>query len=182
MSNSNGGWDDNIPLKHRQRARKLRRKRFPRDRDYVEEQIKKTEKEEGQKERQGEAKKEIKKQLENFPRDDEKQMKIYTRWVKDSLEQGYPILDGGDIETKTAVASVKAGGQQRQKSKTSVRITHLPTLIAVRNEEERQLEQNKIKAQENLYYLLVDHLKSWETLIGESPQINVEKIIKEEIF
>ncbi|MEJ2347860.1 MAG: peptide chain release factor-like protein [Patescibacteria group bacterium] len=178
MNNSDGGLDNNVPLKHRQRARKLRRRRFPRERDYVGKQIKKIEKEKGEKERIEKAEEEIKKQLKNFPKDDEKQIKIYSRWVGDSLEEGYPILDEGDIETKTAVASVKAGGQQRQKSKTSVRITHLPTLIAVRNEEERRLEQNKIKAQENLYYLLVDHLKYWKVLTEDNERPNIESVVR----
>ncbi len=180
MNTSNGEWDDNVPLRHRQRARKLKKKKFPRDRDYVAKQLRKKEKIEGEKEREEKARKEIKKQVKHFS-ENEKQIKTYTRWIKDSLKEGYPILDEGDIETKTAVASVKAGGQQRQKSKTSVRLTHLPTLIAVRNEEERSLEQNKLKAQENLYYLLIDHLKNWKVLIGESTRIDVEKILKEQI-
>lgn len=169
--------------KHQRRARKANKRKFPRDRSFVGKQLKETEKTVGEKKRKKEAKKKINKHLKRFPVLDsyegEKQIKIYIRWIKDSLDQDYPILHEGDVEVKTAVASVKAGGQKRQKSRTSVRLVHSPTLLGVRNEEERSLEQNKLKAQEKLYYLLANHLQLWKTLNITSPNQGVEKEVKE---
>ena len=166
--------------RHQRRARKAKRKKYPRDRSFVGKELKKTEKIAGEKKRQNEAKEKIKNHLNRFPAQDapegKKQIKIYIRWVKDSLDQGYPILHEGDIEIKTAVSSVKAGGQSRQKSKNSVRAVHSPTLIGVRNEEERSLDQNTLNAKENLYYLLTSHLHLWKILNIPSPNQNVEKI------
>ncbi len=177
-------WEDYDKTgKHQRRARKSKRRKFPRDRSFVGKELRETEKITGEKKRKKKAKEKIEKHLGRFPASDsyegEKQVKIYTRWIKDSLEQKYPLLHEGDIELKTAVASVKAGGQKRQKSRTSVRLVHLPTLIGVRNEEERSLEQNKLKAQEKLYYLLTNHLQLWKTLNIASPNQDVEREIKE---
>lgn len=169
--------------KYQHRARKSKRKKFPRDRSFVGKQRREAEKITGDAKRKKEAKEKIEKHLKRFPTPDfykgEKQIKIYIRWIKDSLHQDYPILDEGDIEVKTAVASVKAGGQKRQKSRTSVRVTHLPTLMRVRNEEERSFEQNKLKAQKRLYYLLTNHLQLWKTLNVTSPSQGVERKVKE---
>lgn len=163
---------------YQRRARKAERKKYPRDRSFVGKELKKNEKIAGEKKRQDEAKEKIQNRLKCFPAQNtpegEKQVKIYIRWVKDSLDQGYPILHDGDIEIKTAVASVKAGGQSRQKSRNSVRTVHSPTLIGVRNEEERSLEQNTLNAKENLFYLLTNHLQLWKTLNLSSPSQNVE--------
>lgn len=177
-------WEDYDKTGKRQRrARKSKKKKFPRDRSFVGKQLRETEKITGEKKRKKGVREKIEKHLKRFPALDsyegEKQVKIYSRWIKDSLDQDYPLLHEGDIEIKTAVASVKAGGQKRQKSRTSVRIVHLPTLIGVRNEEERSLEQNKVKAQEKLYYLLTDHLQLWKTLNIASPNQGVEKEVKE---
>jgi hypothetical protein len=169
--------------KHQRRARKSNKRKFPRDRSFVGKQLRETEKAVGEKKRKKEAREKIKKYLKRFSPPDshegEKQAKTYVRWVKDSLDQDYPILHEGDLEIKTAVASVKAGGQKRQKSRTSARIVHLPTLIGVRNEEERSLEQNKSKAQEKLYYLLTNHLQLWKTLNITSPNQDVEREVEE---
>jgi len=180
MNKSNGEreiYDETS--KSERRAKKASRKKYPRDRSFVGKEIKKIEKQAGDKKRRSEAIKKIEKHLRRFPSPDtpegEKQLKTYTRWVKDSLNQNYPLLYDGDIKIKTAVASVKAGGQSRQKSRNSVRAVHTPTLIGVRNEEERSLEQNTLKAKENLYKLLVIHLQLWKTLNITSPSQNVEK-------
>ena len=168
---------------YQRRARKAKRKKYPRDRSFAVKELQRTEKIAGENKRQGEAKEKIQNRLKHFPAQDtsegKKQVKIYIRWVKDSLDQGCPILHDGDIEIKTAVASVKAGGQSRQKSKNSVRAVHLPTLIGVRNEEERSLEQNTLNAKENLCYLLTNHLQLWKTLNIASPSQNVEKKVIE---
>jgi hypothetical protein len=177
-------WEDyDKTSKHQRRARKSKRRKFPRDRSFVGKELRESENIAGEKKRKKEAKEKIEKHLGRFPAPDsyegEKQVKIYIRWIKDSLDQNYPLLHEGDIEVKTAVASVKAGGQKRQKSRTSARIVHLPTLIGVRNEEERSLEQNKLKAQEKLYYLLTNHLQLWKTLNMASPNQDVEREVKE---
>ena len=184
MNKSNGEKEsyDNTD-KTTRREQKAKRKKYPRDRNYVKKEIKKTEQLAGEKKRQDKAKKEIAKRLNHFPSLDTsgggKQIKVYIRWVKDSLEQGYPLLDDGDIKIKTAVASVKAGGQSRQKSRNSVRATHTPTLIGVRNEEERSLKQNTLNAKENLYKLLTKHLHLWKTLNIAAPNQEVEKEVEQ---
>jgi hypothetical protein len=177
-------WENyNKTNKYQRRARKSNKRKFPRDRSFVGKQLRETEKITGEKKRKKEAREKIEKYLKRFSALDsyegEKQIKIYIRWIKDSLDQDYPLLHEGDIEIKTAVASVKAGGQNRQKSRTSARLVHLPTLIGTRNEEERSLEQNKSKAQEKLYYLLTNHLLLWKTLNITSPNQNVEREVKE---
>lgn len=176
-------WEDyDNKGNHQRRARKSKRKKYPRDRSLVGKELKKIEKIEGENKRKKEAREKIEKHLKHFPSLDsyegERQVKIYIRWIRDSLDQNYPLLDEGDIEVKTAVASVKAGGQKRQKSRTSARVVHLPTLIGTRNEEERSLEQNKLKAKKRLYYLLTNHLKLWETLKIALPNQDVEKEVK----
>ena len=184
MNGLNGEkWEDyDNKSKHQRRARKSKRKKYPRDRSFVGKELKETEKKAGENKRKKEAREKIEKHLKRFPPldsyDGENQLKVYIRWVKDSLGQNYPLLHEGDIEIKTAVASVKAGGTQRQKSRTSARVVHLPTLIGTKNEEERSLEQNKLKAKENLYYMLTDHLKLWKVLNIASPNQGVEKEVK----
>ncbi len=169
--------------KYERRARKSKRKKYPRDRSYVGKELREAEKAAGEKKRKQEARNKIEKHLGRFVALDaaerEKQIKVYIRWTKDSLNQKYPLLDEGDLEIKTAVASVKAGGQNRQKTRSSVRVVHLPTLIGTRNEEERSMEQNKLKAQEKLYYLLTNHFQLWKTLNLASPNQGVEKELKE---
>jgi hypothetical protein len=183
-------WEDYSEKgKYQSRTRKSKRKKFPRDRSFVGKELKEAERKAGEKKRKKEAREKIEKHLKRFPSLDsyegEKQSKIYIRWIKDSLNQNYPLLDEGDIldeediQIKTAVASVKAGGQKRQKSRTSARVVHLPTLIGVRNEEERSLEQNKLKAKKKLYYLLTNHLKLWKTLNIASFNQGVEKEVKQ---
>jgi protein subunit release factor A len=66
------------------------------------------------------------------------------------------------------LSSVKAGGQHRQKNRTAVRFTHLPTLISVKNENERSFEQNKQQAKAALFEKLEKHLKLWQTLERDS--------------
>lgn len=174
--------DNDETSKYQRRARKSKRKKSPRDRSFVGKQLREAKRTAGDKKRKKEAEKKIEKHLKRFPSlnfyEGEKQVKIYIRWIKDSLDQGHPLLHEGDVEVKTAVASVKAGGQKRQKSRTSVRLVHLPTLIGVRNEEERSLEQNKLKAQEKLYFLLTNHLLLWKTLDIASSNQGVEREIK----
>jgi len=97
------------------------------------------------------------------------QAKKYLSWAVDSLFEEGPVIRDEDLEFKSAVASVKAGGQQRQKTRSSVRVTHFPTLISVRNEEERNFEQNKKRAYENLLDRLSEHLSLWQTLSKNSP-------------
>jgi len=108
----------------------------------------------------------------------QKQIQSYIEWVKDSLEFKAPRLNWEEVEVKSFVASVKAGGQQRQRTRSGVRLTHLPTLISTKNEDERSFEQNKQKAKLVLLEKLEEHLNLWQTLIENSPgKINIEKKI-----
>jgi len=156
------------------REAKLRRKRNPRDRRLVQRKKPQIEAKASQATRVAEAKQKIAKHISRFPEistpEGETQVASYINWVAQSLSQGEPRLDDGDIDFKTATASVKAGGEQRQKSRSSVRATHLPTQIAVRNEEERSPDLNKKAARENLKSRLESHLILWQTLSQNLPQ------------
>ena len=157
------------------RDRRLRKRRYPRPRGYAIRQKRGLEIERSRRIEVDVAQEKIAKHLTRFPDLDSEegrnQADKYLKWVVDSLTQGQIITRDEDLEFKTAVASVKAGGQQRQKTRSSVRATHLPTLISVRNEEERSFEQNKVAAYENLVSRLTSHLSLWKTLLKNSPEV-----------
>lgn len=88
-------------------------------------------------------------------------------------------MEDNDIEFKGTIASVKAGGQHRQRKRTAVRAIHLPSSFSVKNEEERSFEQNKIHAREALYRNLEEHFKLWQVMIKNSAApINVGQTTK----
>ena len=155
------------------RERKLRKRRHPRGRRLVRRKKPQIEAQSAKGARIGSAKQQIAKHINLFPEftsaEGKSQVEKYLGWVADSLSQHELTLDERDIEYKTATASVKAGGQKRQKSRTSVRATHLPTLISVKNEETRSLVQNKRNANDNLRLRLTDHLSLWQTLSQNLP-------------
>jgi len=156
------------------RERKLKRKRQPRGRRLVRRKKPQIDAQAARAARVDSAKQKIAKHINLFPEatsaKGKSQQDKYLDWVADSLSQGELTLNERDIEYKTAVASVKAGGEQRQKSRTSVRATHLPTLISVKNEETRSLDQNKRGAYDNLLLQLTDHLSLWQTLSQNLPK------------
>ena len=122
-----------------------------------------------------EVEKRIAKHLSFFPpaetNEGQKQAQSYIEWLKDSLKLKSPRLnseDKNEVEIDSFVSSVKAGGQNRQKNRTAVRFTHLPTLISVKNENERSFEQNKQQARTALSEKLEEHLKLWQTLARNS--------------
>ena len=129
-----------------------------------------------------EVEKRITKHLSLFPQaetdEGQKQVQSYIEWLKDSLELRYPRLnpeDENEVKIDSFLSSVKAGGQHRQKNRTAVRLTHLPTLISVKNENERSFEQNKQQARAALFEKLEKHLKLWQTLARDSLNpINIE--------
>lgn len=157
------------------RDRKLRKRKEPRRRDYAVRKNKELVIERSKKVEIEKAKEKIIKHLSGFPDlesgEGKKQAERYLVWVVGSLSENFPDLSEGDIEYKTATASVKAGGQKRQKTRSSVRVTHSPTLISVRNEEERGLEENKRAARENLFDRLDEHLSLWQTISRLSPKM-----------
>jgi hypothetical protein len=120
----------------------------------------------------------IRKRLSTFPDIDTfeglKKAKIYVRWVKDSLSETQPILDLGDIEFRNVLPKVKAGGQHHQKNRTAVIAVHTPTLIGVRNEDERSAEQNRENAIKALYPALERHLELWKTLTANGAKVDIE--------
>jgi len=94
--------------------------------------------------------------------DDEKNRKVqrYFDWVKVSLKQGYPDYDQYDIDRK-AMQSRGKGGQNVNKVATAIRLTHIPTRIAVRSETRKQKASEK-DAEIKLMELLEEHLtKIW---------------------
>lgn len=155
------------------RERKLKKRRQPRGRRLVKRKRPQIEAETAQEARIGSAKQKIAKHIDLFPEfttaEGKSQVEKYLGWVAGSLSQHELTLNERDIKYKTAVASVNAGGQKRQKTRTSVRATHLPTLISVKNEETRSLEQNKRAAYDNLRLRLTDHLSLWQTLSQNLP-------------
>lgn len=156
------------------RDRRMRKRRYPRSRGYAVRQKRGLEIERSRRIEVDVAQEKIAKHLTKFPNLDtdegRKQAEKYLNWVVDSLSGEIHVLSEKDIEYKTAVASVKAGGQQRQKTRSSVRATHLPTLISVRNEEERSFEQNKERAYDNVLNRLTEHLSLWRTLTQKLPE------------
>jgi len=110
----------------------------------------------------------LERHFSNETREETERLQKYLKWVEDSLTQGYPFLEDKDIEIKGIIASVKAGGQHRQRKRTAVRATHLPSSFSVKNEEERSFEQNKALAREVLYRNLNEHLKLWQTMVKNS--------------
>jgi len=163
------------------RDRKFRKRHYPRGRGFAVRKKSELEIEKLKDNEVKEAEAKIKKHIGRFPNLDtpegRKQAEGYLSWVSDSLTQNLPDLSG-DIEYKTATASVKAGGQKRQKSKNSVRATHLPTKIRVRNEEQRSLEKNKTAAYKNLISKLADHLSLWQTLSWGNPKRYSAEVIR----
>ncbi|OGM28565.1 hypothetical protein A2962_03045 [Candidatus Woesebacteria bacterium RIFCSPLOWO2_01_FULL_39_61] len=171
------------------REGKLRRKKHSRSRDLVNRAVAEQDKRIAQENRAREAEEIIKKQLSHFPPLDSdegiKKAKIYTRWLRDSFDQDYPILSEGDVKFQYTVASVHAGGQKRQKSETAVVAIHIPTLTRARNEDETSREINKDRAFNTLYTPLERHLSLWKDLLkpedGNSSVIEnkVEKILQD---
>lgn len=147
------------------RAPKLHRRKHPRDREFSISNKKEQERKAREKNEAVVAKKIIVKHLSHFPSPDtfegERQSKTYIRWLRDSLEQGYPILSEGDVQNDYYVASVHAGGQNRQKNETAVRSRHTPTLMIATNSDERDRELNEKRAYESLYPRLETHLTLW---------------------
>jgi len=122
-----------------------------------------------------EVEKRITKHLSFFPKletdEGQKQVQSYLEWLKASLALKSPRLnseDENEVKIDSFLSSVKAGGQHRQKNRTAVRLTHLPTLLSVKNENERSFEQNKQQAKTALFEKLEKHLKLWQTLARDS--------------
>jgi exonuclease VII small subunit len=176
-SGKNQGSDE---LTETPRERKLKKRKYPRPRVLVQKEGKKLAIESSKRNELEKASERIKKHLQEFPNLDSvegrNQRESYLEWILASLEQGQLSLKDDDIEYKTAVSSVSAGGQHQQKTRSSIRALHKPSKIAVRNEEERSLEQNKEAANKNLVKRLTDHLSLWQTLLRNSPETTLSEI------
>lgn len=130
-----------------------------------------------------EVKEKIKKRLSSFPdiqtTEGKDRAQKYIKWVKDSLESDCPGFDPENkdmVKIDNFVSSVKAGGQNRQKNQTAVRVTHLPTKITSQNQSERVTDLNKKTAIETLVQRLEEHLGLWKTLARNSTApIDIEK-------
>lgn len=99
------------------------------------------------------------------------QIKKYIKWVEDSLRADnvqFNPENNQEIKIEYFTPSVKAGGQQRQKSHTAVRVTHLPTNISSQNQSERIADLNKKTALEVLGQRLAAHLELWKMLLRNS--------------
>ena len=165
--------DDYETADYSKRERKIQKRIHPRGRRLVQKKLSIQANEDREKSSVAEAKNQIMKVVGGFENqkkgEKEKQKVIYMRWVRDSLQYGSPIIAEGDLHLDSSVASVGAGGQNRQKTNTSVRLTHIPTLISVKNEEERNFEQNRQKAEKILTEKLSRHLDCWKALTNLLP-------------
>lgn len=133
-------------------------------------------------ERAGQAETIIRKLLKSFPDvqsdDGLSRVQAYIRWVNDSLERQEPVVLINEIRFKNVLASAR-GGQHVQKNRTAVVATHLPTTIRVRNEEQRNAEQNRAQAVEILSLKLEEHLELWKTLTDQDPRLSVNEKVME---
>lgn len=69
-------------------------------------------------------------------------LKVYFRWIKDSLETKHPILDDGDIKTE-------------RHDNSGTRSIHSPTLMGT-------VQDNENEAKKDLYKQLDNHLNIWK--------------------
>lgn len=166
-----------------QRAAKVRKRKHPRNRGFVGTNKAEQDRKIAEENRAREAKEIITKQLSRFPSPDsfegERQAKIYARWLRDSLEQDYPILSEGDVRYEYYVASVHAGGQNRQRNETAVRAIHTPTFIEANNADERDRPENQTRAYSSLYPRLEHHLDLWKDILkpeGGNPALVENKV------
>lgn len=130
--------------------------------------------------REEEALRLIKKQLsiiENRAKNRDEAFKIYRRWVLDSLAASTPLIDRGNLLIERKGSGVKAGGQHMQKTKTSVRITHLPTFISSVNESERVALRNKERAMASLEDKLRTHLNLWKILTEDKKSLRLQDLV-----
>ena len=131
------------------------------------------------KEAEGEIKKHLAVCFGGETEQDQDRIKRYINWVKNSLQLGEVPLNlenCQEIKIDCFTSSVKAGGQQRQKSHTAVRVTHLPTNIFSQNQDERFADSNKKAAIETLAQKLEAHLELWRTIKRNSlTPVNIEE-------
>jgi len=101
--------------------------------------------------------------------EDEKSMwvKTYIRFVKDCLNERKVIIDDGDI-AKSYNLSTRGGGQRRDRKRTAVKLTHLPTMISTSIEDLETQTKNEKRAAEVLKQKLEKHLEIWQTLIDKA--------------
>jgi len=177
---TSGKYQGSDELTETPREKKLKKRKYPRPRVLVQKASKILAVESSKRNELEKASERIKKHLQEFPNLDleegRNQRERYLEWILASLEQGQLSVNKDDIEYKTAVSSVAAGGQHQQKTRSSIRALHKPSKIAVRNEEERSLEQNREAAYENLIARLTEHFALWQTLLRNSPGISLSEI------
>lgn len=92
------------------------------------------------------------------------------------------IMDDRDLNIVYTLSS-GAGGQNVQKNATAAEVTHLPTMISKRCQDERSQFQNKDKAKENLLVDLVEHIGNVSSALapGEDLEKGIRRVFKEAI-
>lgn len=180
--NTSMDYDDELEEQEKRRRRKRARKHRP---HVVTESSKHSRRNRIvalKRERVAEAKDSLKRHLGRFAdiKTDQgkRQAQAYIQWVSSSLKKREPSVNLDDIHFQYSLSS-KPGGQHVQKNRTSCKATHLPTMIGVRNEEERSSVQNKSNALKQLYERLVDHLRLWMIVSGGTQDRNTEEIVME---
>lgn len=94
----------------------------------------------------------------------------YLDWLNNSLWVARePVIDEGDFKIDT-FRSGKPGGQRRDKKRTAVRITHIPTRIFASNENQRTQPLNREAAEGALKVKLQEHYDCWKRLIDNSDE------------
>ncbi len=101
----------------------------------------------------------------------------FERWVERSFETNRPVVEENDLEITSTTASAP-GGQHMQHTRTAAVVVHIPTLISVKNEEERSFPQNKDRAQEILENKLSDLFHRLGTTLPQAKTLTTSEFRK----
>ena len=91
----------------------------------------------------------------------------YQAWVERVVTGGEVVVPGETV-AKNKLKKNRAGGQNVQKNRSAVQLTHLPTLIFALSQKGRGREVNAVGAQEKLKELLSVHRDLWVNIVGEA--------------
>ena len=115
-----------------------------------------------------------------FPGTEEgkRQLQLYTQWVKESLEQKFPVVNEPDVRQVELVRK-----NNRGRKETVTNLVHLPTLMAVRDGQGEEIGLGGTTAFGELFDRLGQHFEVWRTLEknstnGMEPEAVIEEILE----